>query len=110
MRVHALLCPLDYLRTPPTIRGKSRKTVVRISTAMPSLFFLFLFCVFEGDPHHLRGLVRHFALELDLLKPAMSMFRTNCSQNWWITLAQQEVRSCPFCIQLLFPSLVKRGF
>ena len=49
------------------------------------------------------ALVRNFPLELDLLKtnPAMSML-TNCSQNWWITLEQQEVRSCPFCIQLSF--------
>ena len=26
------------------------------------------------------------------------MLTTNCSQNWWITLEQQEVRNCQFCI------------
>ena len=53
------------------------------------------------------GLVRHFALELHLLpNPAMSMLTTNCSQNWWITLEQQEARSCPFC----FPSFGQPWF
>ena len=51
------------------------------------------------------GLVRHFALGLDLLKAnlAMSMLTTNCSRNWWITLEQQEVRSSLFCKQVSYP-------
>ena len=57
------------------------------------------------------GPVRHFALELDVLaNSAMSMLTTNYSQNWWITLEQQEVRSCPFCLKIVFSSLVNRGF
>ena len=45
-------------------------------------------------------LVRHFAFGLDVLKTnlAMWMLATICHQNWWLTLEQQEVRSCPFCI------------
>ena len=79
--------------------GRSRK---RLSESrLPSLFLL-SFGFLRVIRTTLAGVVRHFALELDMLKtnPVMSMLTTNCSQNWWITLEQQEVRSCAFCIHL----------
>ena len=38
-----------------------------------------------------------------LTNPAMSMLTTKCFQNWWVILERQEVRSCPFRIQLSSP-------
>ena len=39
-------------------------------------------------------------LVLKFLNRELQILRCRCSQNWWITLEQQEVRSCPFCFLL----------
>ena len=74
--------------------GRSHKR--SSASRQPSLFFMFVLGFLRVIHTTFVGLVRHFALELDLLtNPAVSMLTTNCSQNWWITLEQREVRSCP---------------
>ena len=76
-------------------RSRKRSSASRLSSLF--LFFWFLRMIRTT----LVGLVRHFAHELDLLtSAAMSMLPMSCSQNWWITLEQQVVRSCPCCIKL----------
>ena len=65
----------------------------------PSLYFCLGFLT--PTCTSLLGQVRCFVLEQELFtNPAVPMLTTNCFQNWRITMEQQEVRICPFCIQL----------
>ena len=76
--------------------GEYRK---QSSESQMSSLLLFLFRAFEGDPHQSPG-ASHSLRSLGGLVgdiSCMSMLTTNCYQNWWITLEQQEVRKCPFC-------------
>ena len=92
-------CVVQIFCELPKPHGKISQTVVRISTAIPH--FIFCFGFLELIRTTRVELVRHFALELDMLtNPAMSMLTTNCFQNF---LERQEVRNCPFRIQLSSP-------
>ena len=77
VRVHAILRPLDYLWTPPTQEdlANGRPNL----DCHPSLYFRYGFLRVLRTT--IAELVRHFALELDMLKtiPAMSML-ANCFQ------------------------------
>ena len=95
VRVHALLCPMDYLWTPPIIQED-------LANGRPNLdchsSFYFVFG-FLGVVHFsFQGPVRHFALGLDLMRtnPAMSMLKTNCYQNWRTT--REQTRGTKFLV------------
>ena len=76
-------------------RSRKRSSESRLSSLYFCSGFLRVICT------SLLGKVRHFVLELELLRnPAMPMLTTNCFQKRWITLEQREVRSCPLCIHL----------
>ena len=97
VRVQTLLCPPDYLWTPPTIQEDLAKGRPSLDSH-PSFYFGFGFLgvIRTSFPE----LARHVALGLDLLKTntAMSMLKTNCNQNWRTTGEKQEVRNGPFCM------------
>ena len=89
--------------------GRSRKR--SSASRLPSLFFFGR--VFEGDPHQSPGVVRHFALGLDLLKTNKS-----CNVDVDDELLPELVYKpgTTRCTKLsvlhliVFPSLVNRGF